>query len=255
MPVRDASGEIGYWIGWCAGVDEMEGAEDPLHILADTLPALAFMAAAGDDRLVFVNRAWREYTGLGVGSTLAERRALVHPSDVASLIDARREQAAEIEVRFRRAGSQAYRWHLMRWRRVAAPDGTPLYRVGTMIDIDERHAAEEEQAFLSRAGSAINVSLDLEQTVRSVARHAVPMLADWCEVDLVEREGIVTRAFAHRNAAIQQRVNGLIGRVHERNPSESYERIAEAMRAGKPVTARRVDVAMANAVVSDPAAR
>jgi phosphoserine phosphatase RsbU/P len=255
VPVRDESGAIAYWIGWCAGVDEMESGGDPFHTLVDTLPALAFMAAAGDDRLVFVNRAWREYTGLGVGSTLEQRRALVHPDDVAALVEARRDQAAEFEMRFRRAGSQAYRWHLMRWRRVAAPDGTPLYRVGTMIDIDERHAAEEEQAFLSRAGGAINASLDLEQTVRSVARHAVPMLADWCEVDLVEREGVVTRALAHRNAAIQQRVNALIGRVHERSPSDAYERIAEAMRAGKPVTARRIDAAMADAVVIDPKAR
>ncbi|HTA39086.1 MAG TPA: SpoIIE family protein phosphatase [Candidatus Acidoferrales bacterium] len=255
VPVRDASGEIAYWIGWCAGVEEMENDSDPFHTLADTLPALAFMAAAGDDRLVFVNRAWREYTGLGIGSTLAERQALVHPSEMTALVEALRDQAAELELRLRRAGEQTYRWHLMRWRRVAAPDGTPLYRVGTLIDIEERHAAQEEQAFLSRAGSAINASLDLEQTVRTVARHAVPMLADWCEVDLVEREGVVTRAFAHRNAAIQQRVNALVGRVHERSPSEAYERIAESVRAGKPMKARRVDVTMANAVVSDPAAR
>jgi PAS domain S-box-containing protein len=255
VPVRDASGAIAYWIGWCAGVDEMESGGDPFHTLADTLPALAFMAAAGDDRLVFVNRAWREYTGLGVGSTLAQRQDLVHPADTAALVEARRDEAAEVELRLRRAGEQTYRWHLMRWRRVAAPDGTPLYRVGTLIDIDERHAAQEEQAFLSHAGGAINASLDLEQTVRSVARHAVPMLADWCEVDLVEREGVVTRAFAHRDNSIQERVNGLIGRVHERSPSEAYERIAESVRAGKPVTARRVDAAMANAVVADPAAR
>ncbi len=255
VPVRDESGAIAYWIGWCAGVDEMESGGDPFHTLAETLPALAFMAAAGDDRLVFVNRAWRDYTGLGIGSTLEQRQSLVHPADLPALVEALRDQAAELELRLRRAGGQTYRWHLMRWRRVAAPDGTPLYRVGTLIDIDERHAAEEEQTFLSRASSAINASLDLEQTVRSVARHAVPMLADWCEVDLIEREGVVTRAFAHRDASIQDRVNGLIGRVHERSPSEAYERIAELVSAGKPVAARRVDSAMADAVVADPAAR
>ena len=172
---------------------------------------------------------------------MEQRQGLVHPADTPALMEALRDQAAEVELRLRRAGEQTYRWHLMRWRRVAAPDGTPLYRVGTLIDIDERHAAEEEQAFLSRAGSAINASLDLEQTVRAVARHAVPMLADWCEVDLVERQGVVTRAFAHRDASIQERVRGLVGRVHERSPSQAYERIEEAVRAGKAVvaTARR----------------
>ncbi len=255
VPVLDESGAIAYWIGWCAGVDEMESGGDPFHTLADTLPALAFMAAAGDDRLVFVNRAWYEYTGLGVGSTLEQRQDLVHPADMPAVVQALRDQAAEVELRLRRAGEQTYRWHLMRWRRVAAPDGTPLYRVGTLIDIDERHAAEEEQAFLSRAGSAINASLDLEQTVRAVARHAVPMLADWCEVDLVERQGVVTRAFAHRDASIQERVRGLVGRLHERSPSQAYERIEEAVRAGKAVVSLRVDSAMADAVVTDPKAR
>jgi PAS domain S-box-containing protein len=262
VPVPGASGAVAYWIGWCADVDEIDAGRDPFRLLADTLPALAFMAAASDDRLVFVNRAWREHTGLDVGSTLEEREALVHPDDRELLANARRESAEEIELRVRRIDDPAYRWYLMRWRRVAAPDGTPLYRVGTLIDVHERHEALEEQArttreqaYLWRAGSAINASLDVEQTVRAVARLAVPVLGDWCEVDLVEREGVVTRAFAHRDPAVQERVKGLIGRVHERSPSEAYERIAEAVRSGKPVKARRIDAAMANAVVEDPAAR
>jgi PAS domain S-box-containing protein len=262
VPVRDASGAVAYWIGWCADAGGAEGEADPFHTLVDTLPALAFMAAAGDGRLVFVNRAWREYTGLDVGTSLADRTALVHPDDFDMLADARREMAAEVEMRLRRPDEDIYRWHLMRWKRVAAPDGTALYRVGTLIDVDERHRALEEiehtareQAYLSEAGGAINASLDIEQTVRSVARQAVPMLADWCEVDLVEREGVFTRAFAHRDSAIQERVKGLIGRVHERSPSQAYERIAEAMRGGKPVRARRVDAEMARAVIEDPVAR
>jgi PAS domain S-box-containing protein len=262
VPIRNGSGEIAYWIGWCADADELDGRNDPFRTLADTLPALAFMAASSDDRLVFANRSWREYTGLDVGSTLADRTALIHPDDLELLMRARRDRAEEVELRLRRGDGPPYRWHLMRWRRVAAPDGTPLYRVGTLIDVHERHVAQQEladtareQAFLSQSGAAINASLDLEQTLRSVARNAVPTLADWCEVDLVEREGVVTRAFAHRDPAVQELVKGLIGRVHERSPSQAYERIAEAVRAGQPVTARRVDVEMANAVIEDPAAR
>jgi len=262
IPVRGAGGEIAYWTGWCADSSDIAGGGDPFRTLADTLPALVFVASALDDRLIFVNRAWREYTGLDVGATAEERAELAHPDDRVLLARAQRDLSPEVELRLRRRSDDVYRWHLLRWQRIAGSDGAPLHRVGTLIDVDERHAVAEaqaqtarDQAFLFDTGSAINASLDIEQTVRSVARYAVPELADWCQVDLVEREGVVTRAFAHRDASIQERVKGLIGRVHERSPSEAYERIAESMRSGKPVTARRIDARLAFAVVEDPVAR
>ena len=49
----------------------------------------------------------------------------------------------------------------------------------------ERHA-HESSAFLSEASHILAGSLDYEATLRAVAALAVPVLADWCAVDMVE---------------------------------------------------------------------
>jgi PAS domain S-box-containing protein len=192
-PVRGKDGAISYWLGWCVDLEELHSAQDPLRTLADTLPALIF-AAGDDDRLTYVNQAWREYTGLGVGTTLAERNALVHPDDLERLTEALRTRAPGIELRVRRKSDGAYRWFLLRWRRVFSATGTPLYRVATLVDVHDRHVAAEEreraateERFLSDFSSSVNSTLDLNSVVRIVETLAVPTLADRCEVHLGDR--------------------------------------------------------------------
>jgi K+-sensing histidine kinase KdpD len=64
-----------------------------------------------------------------------------------------------------------------------------------------RAAAEDAQrrlAFLAEASAVLASSLDYEATLASVARLAVPFLADWCVVDLVDDDGTIRRvAQAH----------------------------------------------------------
>jgi PAS domain S-box-containing protein len=52
-------------------------------------------------------------------------------------------------------------------------------------DVSERKREESGRLFLAEATSALSESIDYEQTVAKVARLAVPLLADWCAVDLV----------------------------------------------------------------------
>lgn len=54
-------------------------------------------------------------------------------------------------------------------------------------------AAERRSGFLAEASSVLASSLDYEATLASVARMAVPNLADWCTVDVVEDEGSIRR--------------------------------------------------------------
>ncbi|HKO53537.1 MAG TPA: ATP-binding protein [Polyangiaceae bacterium] len=53
-------------------------------------------------------------------------------------------------------------------------------------DVTELKRHENQNAFLAQAGEALVASLDYEATLATVARFAVPRLADWCAVDLVE---------------------------------------------------------------------
>jgi len=54
-------------------------------------------------------------------------------------------------------------------------------------------AAERRAAFLAEAGSVLARSLDYQTTLASAARLAVPFLADWCTVDMLEPDGELRR--------------------------------------------------------------
>jgi PAS domain S-box-containing protein len=74
--------------------------------------------------------------------------------------------------------------------------------VGAATDISERKLAEEGQRFLADASSVLGSSLDYEPTLQSVARMAVPFLADWCIVDLLQDDGSIRQtAVAHIDPA------------------------------------------------------
>ncbi|MGZ5317193.1 MAG: GAF domain-containing protein [Actinomycetota bacterium] len=58
---------------------------------------------------------------------------------------------------------------------------------------DAAEVANERLAFLSESSRLLASSLDYAATLRSVARAAVPRLADWCAIDLITGEGTAER--------------------------------------------------------------
>jgi PAS domain S-box-containing protein len=70
--------------------------------------------------------------------------------------------------------------------------------LGLFTDVTARAQAEDALRLLDQAGRALASSLDYEQTLQRVAWLAVPALADWCVVDLLEDDGVARRvAVAH----------------------------------------------------------
>jgi PAS domain S-box-containing protein len=63
--------------------------------------------------------------------------------------------------------------------------------VGDHEDDAEQPAlpARDRLAFLLRASELLSESLDYEETLRQVADLAVPTIADWCSIDLVDPDG------------------------------------------------------------------
>ena len=59
----------------------------------------------------------------------------------------------------------------------------------TAADVQKVHRAEEGARFLAETSRLLAQSLDYSQTLNQVADLAVPQLADWCFVDLVEPDG------------------------------------------------------------------
>jgi PAS domain S-box-containing protein len=67
-------------------------------------------------------------------------------------------------------------------------------------DITERKRIEEAQRFLAKAGTTLSSSLDYPTTLASVANLAVPHLADWCVIDVLEEDGSLDRlAMTHQD--------------------------------------------------------
>ncbi|MEH1841289.1 MAG: PAS domain S-box protein [Nostoc sp.] len=98
-------------------------------------------------------------------------------------------------------------------------------------DITERKQVEEEQRFLAKASKILAASLDYDTTLASLARLAVPEIADWCLVDIICDNQLVHRvAAAHANPVKQELVEQL-----ENYPPDltRKEGIAEVIRTGK----------------------
>jgi hypothetical protein len=60
----------------------------------------------------------------------------------------------------------------------------------------DQSQADAGVRFLAEAGQALAASLDWEQTLVQVAKLAVPALADWCIVDVLEEDGITIKQVA-----------------------------------------------------------
>jgi serine phosphatase RsbU (regulator of sigma subunit)/PAS domain-containing protein len=81
---------------------------------------------------------------------------------------------------------------------VTHADGSITSVIVTVVDVTERRAlldaereARKRADFLARAGSIFDASLDYEETLRSVARIAVPEVADWCAVSVLDEADVL----------------------------------------------------------------
>ncbi|MEN3312403.1 MAG: hypothetical protein V7645_1732 [Actinomycetota bacterium] len=101
------------------------------------------------------------------------------------------------ELRLRRAADDSYRWHLTRAVPMRNRRGEIVKWFGSNTDIDDRKSAEEAQRFLVEAGATLGSSLDYRTTLAALAKMAVPRIADWARVDIVEDGKLRTLAVEH----------------------------------------------------------
>jgi PAS domain S-box-containing protein len=184
-------------------IAELERASEARYrTLAEAMPQLVWRADP-QGRATYYNERWFAYTGLDPAQAGgSDWQGVIHPDDLPTTL-ARWEHAAatgeefEMEYRFRRA-DDTYRWHLGRAVPVRGLDGEIESWVGTATDIDDKRRAEEAQRFLVEAGEVLASSLDYRKTLAAVAVAAVPRIADWCAVHVLEHDGSLRElAIAH----------------------------------------------------------
>ncbi len=100
-------------------------------------------------------------------------------------------------------------------------------------DVTQRKKSEEVQRFLAEAGASLSSSLDYRATLARMARLAVPHLADWCAVDVLEEDGSLDRlAVVHEDP---EKV-ALAYELERRYPSdpEAPYGVPQVLRTGRP---------------------
>jgi serine phosphatase RsbU (regulator of sigma subunit)/PAS domain-containing protein len=107
------------------------------------------------------------------------------------------EAPEPLVVRSRMAGTREWRWARIKATPVLEPDGGVRLAINVIEDITELKRAEQGQRFLAEAGRVLAGSLDYEETLASVARLAVPDIADWCAVDALVGGEVKRLATAH----------------------------------------------------------
>ncbi|HEX2189296.1 MAG TPA: ATP-binding protein [Longimicrobiaceae bacterium] len=114
--------------------------------------------------------------------------------------------------------------------------GPPDSRAGSRVRA--RIGTREALRFLTEAGSTLASSLDYEATLRAVAALAVPRVACFCMVDVVEEDdGPMRRiAVAHVDPAQEP----LLRRLVEERPAERTGPLGEVLRTREPQLVERV---------------
>ena len=235
-------------------------------------------------RLIYVNADAAELSGFEspaamLAATPAEIRARYElidetgqPLDIATL-PGRRALAGEpvdpLIVGFR-LGDGAERWSIVRARAMELAGGRRV-AVNTFIDItarieleqrlrsserrtqelaEERQRATELARMMADAALRLDEADDTDAVVQAAAESAVPILADWCVVDLLDDDGTLRRVgLAARDAALAAAIEPLRDHPAVREPNRASRR---AVREGAAVIALDIDTWFAADPAPDP---
>ena len=176
--------------------------EEQFRTLANSIPQLAWMADESG-YIFWYNQRWYEYTGTAPADMEGWGWQSVHDPEVLPEVMERWQASLAAGEPFDmvfplRGADGVFRPFLTRVLPVHDAEGTITRWFGTNTDISEQRETEARQKFLAEASAMLASSLDYETTLREVAHLAVPTLAEWCAVDLLEEGGEIRRvAVAH----------------------------------------------------------
>jgi len=149
------------------------------------------------------------------------------------------EEPAPVIIRWQPTPGSRPRWSRIQARPLRGRDGAEL-AVNVIEDITELKEREATQRVLAEAGRVLAGSLDYEETLQRVARLAVPGLADWCMVDLVEGSRLRRVAVAHADPAHAAQAAAMTGVWVDIQGNVGS---SVAVRTGRPVVHEQVDEA------------
>ncbi len=177
----------------------------------------------------------------------------VFPEDRDTLVRQIRESVEtgthDVEYRIARPDG-AIRWVSGKGSAVYDRDGVPISMIGVCQDITERKRAEQRLQFLVEAAALFATSLDFDTVLERVAELIVGNMADWCAIDLIDNDGVVTRPLVTHadpsKAEIAERLKKFVP-----NPA-SARNVADVLRRGTSILEPQLsDSQLAGAAVDD----
>ncbi|MBC8069371.1 MAG: PAS domain S-box protein [Deltaproteobacteria bacterium] len=114
---------------------------------------------------------------------------------------------------------------------IRGSDGVLVGVVLVFRDVTPARSEERRRELLALATAELNSSLDYEATLATVARQAVPSVADWCAVDVLDGEVVRRLAVAHVDPAKIEHVREL-ERAYPPDPHASTG-VPQVLRTGQ----------------------
>jgi len=269
-PVYDEAGNLTNFVGVQSDVTEGTRAEEELRGSEDRLRLAVESAGLGtwDFDPVTQRSRWdercKEIFGLPSATQVDYETFLsrLHPEDrertdriVQRALDPASGGTYNVEYRTVELDDGVEHWVAARGQAFFDGSGRAVRFIGTVLDITERKRAEAERdlllareqlaraeavrarrrlALLASVGTVLYSPLDYEATLESIARLAVPELADWCLVDIVEESGSVSQlAAAHADPAREGLLHELM--AYRRFGEDAPGTVAQVLRTSRPV--------------------
>ena len=189
-----------------------------------------------DGTITSWNRAAEKLYGYSAEEVLGKSIGVIIPpekaTELSGILD-RLKVGEKIEryetVRIRKDGSRAQ--VVVCISPIQDTDGRISGTTSIARDITARKRAEDAQQFLAEAAAALSASLDYERTLDSIARLAVPTLADVCIVDMIEDHSVQQRSMAQAGAAYDECLRSI--QLHYTLDADSPQPVWEVLRTGK----------------------
>jgi PAS domain S-box-containing protein len=172
------------------------------------------------DRIVYANRAALQQMGFDTLDELLSRPLVsimdeylvrddqgrpLSMSDVPSVKLMKGEAVEPLLMHTIKRSTGESHWQLLKAAALRDPEGNLLAAITVIEDVTAVKTAEVYTSVLAESGRILASSLDYEQTLHNVAEAAVPAVADWCVIDLIDedlrRQHVVTM---HREPAMRE---------------------------------------------------
>ena len=187
---------------------------------------------------IYCNERLYEITGLSSAQVTANYSLfcqLLHPEDrlrISHAVAEHLQKNLELDVEFRLLHTSGeYRYCIARGKAWRNANGQPFRMSGIVSDITERKRAEESLRFLAEASASLSASLNSEKTLQTLARLAVPFLADLCVVDIIDNDTVRRMGIAHADAEKEEQVRLFLGKPPDINGQHPAMRV---IRTGVP---------------------